>query len=438
MMSAQDYFLSFPRFGKNAGLSRIRALMEALGNPQEQLRFVHVAGTNGKGSITSMLASIAQAGGLKTGCYTSPYITCFRERMQINGRPIPEEELDGLAHLLLPITDGLAAQGMDLCHFEVVTAAAFCWFAKEKCDLVCLETGLGGRLDATNSLSPESCVLSVLAAIGFDHMELLGNTIREIAYEKCGILKPGVPAVCYPDQPEDALEVIFASGAQKGCVLNLPSLSSLRDESSSAFSPFFSYGGQYYRLGLLGEHQLKNAVTAIEAAHVLKERGFSTITASAIGQGLASAFLPARLEPIYCWPQGPQLLLDGAHNAHGCRALSAFLQRVKGERSGPVILVMGMLADKNITEALSALLPQAEKAIAVPVENPRCFDPNRLAEKMSGFCPSTVCGSLSSGLSQARKMAGSSGFVVVCGSLYLAAQARALLVSDKKEERNFT
>lgn len=432
MMSAQEYFLSFPRFGKNAGLSRIRALMEALGNPQEQLRCVHVAGTNGKGSITSMLASIAQAGGLKTGCYTSPYITCFHERMQVNGRPISEERLTELVRLLRPITDDLTARGMDLCHFEVVTAAAFCWFAKEKCDLVCLETGLGGRLDATNLLSPESCALSVLTAIGFDHMELLGNTIGQIAYEKCGILKPGVPVVCYPDQPEEALEVIFASAAQKGCVLNLPSLSSLRDQSSSVFSPFFSYGGQDYRLSLLGEHQLKNAVTAIEAAHVLRERGFSAITASAIEQGLACAFLPARLESVCCWPQGPQLLLDGAHNAHGCRALSSFLQRVKKEKNGSVILVMGMLADKNITEALSVLLPQAEKAIAVPVENPRSINPNGLAEKMNGFCPSVVCDSLSSGLSQARKMSGPSGLIVVCGSLYLAAQARAMLVPDQK------
>lgn len=419
-----DYFAQFPRFGGSANLEPMRRLMAALGNPQKRLRCVHIAGTNGKGSITAMTASMLRQAGYRVGMYTSPYILRFAERMQVDGAPIDDAALRDAVTALEPAVRALQAQGVPFAQFDIVTAAAFWFFAQRRCDVVCLEVGLGGRLDATNVIDADCCAAAVIGAIGLDHTQILGDTVEQIAREKCGIIKQGADVVCYPLQPDGALEEILRATAEHSARLHMPAVGGLRDTTADPLHPSFTFGGQPYTLRLLGRHQLYNAMTAIETAHVLRGKGFA-LTDAHIRDGLRTASLPVRLQKV---ADRPVVLLDGAHNPHGAAALADFLTELR--RAGyRVALVLGMLADKDVAGAVSRLTAACDAAAAVPVDSPRALAADALY-------PLLRCGrkarfsDVLEAIDWAKEQAGPDGAVVVAGSLFLAAEALRRLVGE--------
>ena len=303
------------RFGSRLGLGRMGRLLHRMGDPHLKVPFIHVAGTNGKGSTTTLIASALTAGGFKTGKFISPYILEFRERMQIDGQMIPEETLAALATRLRPIAEEFKAAGDPVTEFELVTVLGLCWFAEQNCDIAVLEVGLGGRLDATNIIPPP--VVAVITRIDYDHTAILGDTLSAIAGEKCGIVKRGSTVISYPDQAGEALAVIRRRAAEENDPLLLPDLSQLTVLSSGLCGSRFCYRGEEYSIPLPGPHQVLNAVTALEALKALSNTRFA-VSPQEIAAGFAAARFPARLELLR---QSPPVLLDGAHNPNGGRAL---------------------------------------------------------------------------------------------------------------------
>lgn len=424
---ALDYIHSHRRFRANPGLERMRALLALLGNPQEQLSCVHIAGTNGKGSTVAMIASVLRAAGYKTGAYISPYVLEYRERIQVNGEMIPQNALVRLIERMRPLVD----QAGELTEFELNTALAFCWFAEQGCDIVVLETGLGGRLDATNVI--QHPLLCVITSIGLDHTEILGDTLTQIAAEKCGICKPGVRTVVSARQNAEAFEAIRRSVVeQNGAVLVSVSDFELEQTLASAKMDFsgseISLNGLKLHLPLVGEHQILNVWTAFTALHELSQKGFpKAAQASALRNGLESVRFPVRIETVCA---DPLTILDGAHNPQGAQTLAHALEML-GEI--PITGVMGVLADKDSAGVLDALAPRFRRLLCVTPDNPRTLDAHDLAVRADALgLQASVAHTLEEGLALAQAVAKSErGAVVVCGSLYLAAQARALLLGKE-------
>ena len=290
--------------GSRPGLSRVRELLHRLGDPQDGLQFVHIAGTNGKGSTAAMLASILRAAGYTAGLFTSPYLERFAERMQVNGVPVPDAEFAAVCEALQPC---IAAMDDPPTEFELVTAAAMLWFRRRGCDVVVLEVGLGGRLDATNVIAAPAC--AVITNIGLDHTEILGDTLEQIAREKAGILKPGTRAVSYPQTPE-VRAVLHEICAQRGIPLTEVDAAAIAPLTDGVDGQAFTYRGAEYTLPLLGAHQLRNAAVALETVTALRARGWR-IPDAAVRAGLAQVRWPARFELLR---RAPWFVLDGGHN----------------------------------------------------------------------------------------------------------------------------
>ena len=309
--SALEYIHAVQWAGHKPGLSRTRTLLAALGDPHKKLRFVHVAGTNGKGSTAAMLASCLQAAGYRVGLYTSPFINRFNERIQVNGEQIPDDALVRLVERVRPAADAMADVPTE---FEIITALGMLWFAEEKCDIVVLEVGLGGTLDSTNVIDPPEC--AVITALGMDHVKELGPTIADIAAAKAGIIKPDSPVVSYGGVPE-ADAVIARVAKEQNAPLTVVDLSRLKVEGGGLDAVTFDFDGlDGVRLPLIGSYQPKNAALAITALRVLRGRGWN-IPDSAIRTGLEQVSWPGRFELLR---HSPAFLLDGSHNAHGMRA----------------------------------------------------------------------------------------------------------------------
>ena len=306
--SALEYIHAVQWAGHKPGLSRTRTLLAALGDPHKKLRFVHVAGTNGKGSTAAMLASCLQAAGYRVGLYTSPFINRFNERIQVNGEQIPDDALVRLVERVRPAADAMADVPTE---FEIITALGMLWFAEEKCDIVVLEVGLGGTLDSTNVIDPPEC--AVITALGMDHVKELGPTIADIAAAKAGIIKPGSPVVSYGGVPE-ADAVIARVAKEQNAPLTVVDLSRLKVEGGDLDAVTFDFDGlDGVRLPLIGSYQPKNAALAITALRVLRGRGWN-IPDSAIRTGLERVSWPGRFELLRHSPAFP---VDGSHNAHG-------------------------------------------------------------------------------------------------------------------------
>ena len=417
---------ALPRLGTQPSLDRMRTLLDALGNPEQQLHYVHIAGTNGKGSLAAMTAAILTAAGYKTGMTISPYVTEFRERFQINGEMIPPRTLASLAEKVLDAVQGItAAGGESPVEFEAVTALALLWFAREKCDLVVLETGLGGRCDATNAVPNK--LVAAITRIGLDHTELLGDTVEKIAAEKAGIITPGCTVVCYPDQPEEARNVIAAAAEKAGAKLVTPDREDLNLEKVRPLKNHIDYGGYEVRLGLSGRHQAYHAAMAVEIALALwREYGYD-ISDEAILSGLAAARMPARIEVLR---RHPLLLLDGGHNPDGVRALAAELKKAGYQEN--LVVVMGVLADKNHRAMLRAMAPVTEKMFCVTPACPRALPAEELQKEAKFLLDAETVPTVKQAIRRAldycedRHLPG----VVVCGSLYLAAEARPMLLKE--------
>lgn len=420
------YIHSLLRFGMKPGLARIEALLKRMGNPQRTLRFVHVAGTNGKGSVCAMLSEILQCAGYKTGLTISPYITDFCERMQINSTPISHEELARQVERLKPLMEEISREGEPVTEFEAVTALAFRWFSEQGCDVVVLETGLGGRFDATNVIETPLC--SVITSIGLDHTDILGNTYRQIAFEKCGIIKPDGITVSYPQQEEEALAEIMRMAALQRNTLRMGNAGALEVNRMTVEGSDVVYGRLPLHIPLVGVHQHDNAITAVEAAWALRSAGLA-IEDIHIQKGIAKTKWPARLEML---SKKPLVLLDGAHNPDGMRALVQTLKEVLTGRR--IVAVMGMLRDKAYKEAAAVLAPLLEKAVCVTVDNPRALSGEALAEELRTHSVQTQAAkTLEEAISLAFEDVGEDDVLLVCGSLYLAGPARRqLLVSKEK------
>ncbi len=389
-----EYIASLPRFATHSGLERITALMQALGNPQNELAFVHVAGTNGKGSVCTMLADILIADGRRTGLFISPYVVCFRERIQVGGEYISEEDLARFATTV-------RGAGLEVTEFEFITAVAFLYYKYKKCDIVVLETGLGGRFDATNVIAPP--LAAVITGIGLDHTAVLGETVAEIANEKCGIIKSGSRVLTTYNQHPEALEVILSHADTI-----MPDKAKLQIISSDINGNRFIYKGVEYKTALTGEHQIENALLAAETAMALG------VNSNCIIIGIEKTTFPARLE-LLC--QNPRVLLDGAHNPHGAAALAKIAAKHKGATA-----IIGMMADKNCGEVLSLLLPNFSKVITVTVDNnPRALTANELADTARLFCKNVIAAkSYGDALEHTRV----DDTVFIFGSLYLASAIR--------------
>ncbi len=418
---------SLPRMG-GATLERMHALLDALGNPEKELKCIHIAGTNGKGTLSTMTASILTHAGYKTGLTISPYVLDFRERFQIDGEMIPPQTLGDLAEEVLDAVDGLCAAGKPSpVEFEVVTAIALLWFAREKCDFVVLETGLGGRFDATNAIPAP--LVAAITRIGMDHTDVLGDTLADIAAEKAGIIKEGCAVVCYPDQPPEAMGPLLTAAANAHTSIQTPDLEDILPLKCRPLQNYIDYGGYRVMLSFPGKHQANHAAMAIEIVLTLwREYGYD-ISDEAIEAGLQAAHMPARIEVIR---RHPLLLLDGCHNPDGAAALASTLSEARYE--GNLVGVMGVLKDKDHTPMLEALSKTFDKVFTVTPDCPRAMTAEELEHAARFHMDAEVGGTVREAIRKAvdyadfHNLAG----VVVCGSLYLAAEARPILLEEAK------
>ena len=408
---AVDYIESYSWSKTRLGLERIRVLLERLGDPQKKLKFVHVAGTNGKGSTCAMLASILRCAGYRTGLYTSPYICRFNERMQINGADISDTELAEITDVVKPVAEAMTDHPS---QFEIVTAIAMLFFLRHCCDIVVLEVGMGGISDATNVIESPEC--SVITTISLEHTEYLGNTLAEIAYNKAGIIKKNCPVVCYPacEEVEGVFERIAAG---KNASLTKADFSCIQPISDCLEGQVFSYKNhKKLSLPLLGAHQLKNAAVALETVEILQKNGWE-INERNISDGIAGVKWPVRFELMR---KEPPFIIDGAHNPQCAEALAAALEKyLPGKQS---VFLMGVLADKEYDKIISSLRPYARSFICVTPDSPRALSADAFAEYLRSLGEDAIsCRSFEEGVETV--LAGGDP-VVACGSLYMAGHIR--------------
>lgn len=380
---AVAYIKSLPAFGSRPGLEGIRALLARMGEPQNRLQAVHVAGTNGKGSTCRMIASALSASGCRTGLYISPEVDGFTERIQIDGERIPPAAVARGADRIKTVCAAMLRAGLEQpAEFECITALALCWFAENNCDAVVLETGLGGRFDATNVFPAP--LASVITSISMDHTKYLGDTPAKIAFEKAGIIKRGRPVICYPEQKPEAMEVIRARAKEEGAGLVIPAAGAARVISEDLGGSRFSYRGREYFTPLAGRHFLLNALTAIETLTSLRAQGFD-IPDDAIAAGVAAPPFTARFETV-C--ESPLVIIDGAHNPGAaealCRNIDALLP---GKR---LAVVMGMFADKDCAGCIPAIAAKSSVFIATAPPSERAL-PASAAAELAGGAPELLC-----------------------------------------------
>ena len=412
---ALSYIHSICWKGSKLGLDRTRELLGKLDDPQKELKFIHIAGTNGKGSTAAMLSSILEEAGYRVGLYTSPFINRFNERMQVNHQPIPDEELAALTEYVRPHADAMADSPTE---FELITALAMVWFARQKCDIVVLEVGMGGELDSTNIIDvPEA---AVIAAMGLDHVKELGPTMADIARAKAGIIKEGGRVVSYGGNPE-ADEVIAAVCRARNASLCQPDFSAIVPGDFSLEGQTFSYKGwRGLRIPLVGAYQMNNAAVVLETVEVLRQRGWN-ISDEAVRQGLADTRWPARFEVLR---RDPVFIVDGGHNPHGIRATAESLSRLFPGRK--ITFVTGVMADKDVEHILGLIVPLADQFFTVRPDNPRAMDAGELAARIEAMgAKATACASVRDGVDRAIQAEGPHGVACALGSLYMSGEVRS-------------
>lgn len=416
---AMEQLISLSRFGINLGLKRITALLEQMENPQNALQFVHVAGTNGKGSISTMLSNMLIHSGYQTGLFISPYVLCFRERMQIGGEMISEEEFADCAAFVYDCATQLPSELESPTQFEMETAIAFEWYKRRKCDIVCLEVGLGGRFDSTNVI--QMPLLQIITSISLDHTAILGDTIEKIAYEKAGIIKGGT-TVLYPIQQEPVRQVVKEQCQETNSHLIEPDLTKLDISNHHWRKSTFTYEGKEYQKSLPGTVQIYNGITAITAAQQLQKQGFC-LSESDIKFGIEHTYFPARMEVL---SEKPLVILDGSHNPDGARALEQTLMDLFEQ---PLTIIMGVLQDKDDSSILEIVGKYAQRIVTVTPNNPRAMQADELAKKAKTVCDN-VCAyeDIQSAVEDTLKGLSSGDVLIVCGSLYLASEARPVLL----------
>lgn len=409
-------------FGSKPGLERIGELLNRIGNPQNKLKFVHVAGTNGKGSVCVMLSNILEKSGYKTGLYISPFITDFRERIQINNKMVSQSLLAEAVEKIFPVVEQMAKENLIITEFELVCAVAFYCFLKEGCDIVVLETGLGGRFDATNVINCPLC--SVITHISLDHTAILGNTLKQIAFEKSGIIKEnGICVVARQEQ--EAMDEITNNARLKNNRMFFGDDIDISVLNGNLLSNDFLYNNQKIQLSLQGNHQLDNVKTVLCVTQVLNNYCKYIIPDNAIKAGLENVVHPARLEII---SKNPLVVLDGAHNPDGITALKNYIVEKIMPISGhkKLICIIGMLSDKDSESSIEILGGIFSTVIAVPINNPRSLTASQLAEKCRGHFENVIaCEQVDKAFDMALNISKASNTpIIICGSLYLAGEIR--------------
>ena len=403
--------------GRKPGLSRTLELLQKVGDPHRKLKFVHITGTNGKGSTAAMVASVLAQAGLRTGLYTSPHLWRFHERFQVNGQPIPDDTLGRLAQQVLQAGTGMEDPATE---FELMTAVGMLYFLEAGCDIVVLEVGLGGRLDSTNVIpAPEAAVIT---NIGLEHTQELGNTRALIAQEKAGIIKPGCRTILY-HQSREVEEVVEEACRRTGVELTVTRPEELELLSLSPLGQTFRYRGQGpFRISLLGEHQLQNAAVALETLWALRDQRWP-VTGQAIEKGLEKTVWPARMELAR---RHPDVLLDGGHNPQCMAALHKALEQLYPGKK--LLFLTGVLGDKDYPAMMGELLPLAKAFVTITPDSERALSAQDLAAYLeSRGGQATPCQTTQEGLERVLELAGPEDTVCVCGSLYMIGQVRHLL-----------
>ena len=400
------------QFSSTASLERITRLMDRLGNPQDSIRCIHVAGTNGKGSTCAFIESVLRHAGSRVGLFTSPYLVEFRERIQIDRQNISEEDLISCYETVMREETALEAAGFEpVNEFELVTALGFLAFSRAAVDYAVIEVGLGGRCDPTNVIaSPSVCCIT---PISLDHTAVLGHTVAEIASEKAGILKPDCPVVCAAQSPE-AMQIVRTRADELGIPMIVPTYWTA--EAVSGTGSRFLYEGAWAHIPLLGRYQIQNAVTAWEACKVLG------IPDPVIWNGLESTVWPGRLQLIY---GRPDVLIDSGHNPAGIDTLTEALDTLfSGKR---IITVMAMMRDKDYPYCIPPVAQRSELLIAASTGLPRSLPPEELADQAQPYCRTETAASVSEGIRLAQEATDPHDLIVVCGSVYAAGDAISYL-----------
>ncbi|MCC8122870.1 MAG: bifunctional folylpolyglutamate synthase/dihydrofolate synthase [Oscillospiraceae bacterium] len=409
------YIHSTSWLGSKPGLSRTQELLTLLGNPERHLTFIHVVGTNGKGSVSAFCAQILRAAGYKTGLYTSPYLTRFHERIQIDGEPIADKALGKIIAEIRPHAESMTEHPTE---FELVTAAALLYYYQSNCKFVVLEAGLGGRLDSTNAI-PSPAVVAV-TRIGLDHTEYLGDTPALIALEKAGVIKRGCEVVLYP-QEDDVTKVFTRRCVEEAVPLTIADAAQLTPLEDTLAGQVFRYK-DFPRLTirLLGAHQRYNAAVAVEAMLALRRQGFS-VPDEAILSGLSRTEWPGRFEVLH---RAPWFILDCGHNPQCAQVCADALRHYfPGKR---VVFLLGVLRDKDYQDLISRLAPLAVHFVTVTPDSPRALSAQELADVLSTRAlPHSVCWTIEAGVKKALQLAGTDRVICALGSLYMAGRVRA-------------
>lgn len=398
-----EYIHSLLVFGIKPGLDRISALLEKLGNPQNNMNFVHIAGTNGKGSTSTMLSDILCKSGYKTGLFISPYVFDFCERIQVNSSNISRDDLASCVSFIKPYIEQLVQQGIVITEFEAITAAALLHFRNSGCEYAVMEVGLGGRFDATNVIPCPQ--VAVITSISTDHTKILGNTIKKIAFEKCGIIKKNTNVVTTSFQDKEALEVIKKTAYDNDVDLTVADGEKVKIIRETARYSVFEYKGEEYKLALAGRHQIENAIGVIEAAKCIEN-----ISEDCIKYALENVVMHGRMELIK-----DNVLIDGGHNDECSQALAALIEENYSDRE--ITAVIGMMADKECEKYLSNVLPLCKRVIFTKPDNPRSETPENLRQIAQKYIKKI---DIENNPKIAYDIAvNSSQFVLVCGSFYL-------------------
>jgi len=417
---AMSYIAGTYKFGSKAGLERIERLLEILGNPQKGLKFVHIAGTNGKGSLTAYISSVLDKAGYKTGVFVSPFLQRFSERIRIGQEEISDDEI---VENILKIKDAIGIMEKELddhpTEFEIVTAMAMLHYKKHNCDIIVLEVGMGGVIDSTNIIEDEDSIVSVITTIGFDHMQYLGNTLTEIAEKKAGIIKKNGYAVLYP-QVDEAMTVFDKTAKAQNAVLEKLFYEDVHVVSETIDGTVFDFGNyKGLEIKLLGSHQVYNASLAVMVCNVLNAKGYK-ISEEIMRAGLYEAHWAGRFEIVN---RSPMVIIDGAHNFEGARGFSKGLKHYFGEKK--ITFICGFLADKEYGAMLESFIPMAKRFITLTPDSPRALPGEELKNYLRAYHNDvTAKENVNAALEYALATGEGDDIVCVFGSLYYIGYVR--------------
>lgn len=424
---ALEYISQTNKFGIRLGLENIGKLLELLGNPQETLNIIHVAGTNGKGSVCSFISNILRESGYKVGLYTSPYLETFTERIRVNGENIPQEDVARIIGLIKEKIEVMVSQGYAYpTEFEVVTAMAFYYYSEQKVDFVALEVGLGGRYDATNIITKS--LVSVITSISLDHTGILGDTIEKIAYEKAGIIKENGVVLVY-DQTDEAKDVIKSVCKEKNAKYIEVNFDNMNIKKSNINSQVYDCNvmGEVYNnleIMLIGEHQINNSILAMSVLKYLKDtKKLDNVSEESIRKGLITTKWPGRIEKI---KESPIFIIDGAHNEDGAKSLAKALD--KHFKDKKLTLLIGMLEDKDIDGVLEILMPKFSKVVTTTPNNPRAINSDILKDKILKYVSDvTSKHEIEDAVNYTLEMSNKDDIIISAGSLYMIGTVRTLV-----------